>query len=144
MKKLVLFFVAVVLLAGLAAFCTLRWSEKRATAVSDVAAHRWLHNELKLTDEQHRALEPVEAKFAEQERALVEKLRVAKVSLARAIAEDKAYTPRVAVAVELVHGSMGDLQKASIEHIFEMRSVLTPEQGDKLLGLAQQALEHSP
>ena len=36
---------------------------------------------------------------------------------------------------------MGDLQKASIEHVFEMRTVLSPEQGDKLLALARKILE---
>jgi hypothetical protein len=39
---------------------------------------------------------------------------------------------------------MGDLQKASIKHVFAMRAVLSPEQGDKLLVLARQALEQSP
>lgn len=144
MKKVVLFFVAVVVVAGLAAFCTLRWSDSRAAAVNEVAAHRWLHQELQLTAEQHKALEPIEAKFAERERALSEQLRAAKLKLARVMAEDKAYTARVAAEVEMVHHCMGDLQKASIEHLFEMRTVLTPAQGDKLLGLAQQALDQSP
>jgi hypothetical protein len=55
--------------------------------------------------------------------------------------EEKGYGPRVAACVEVVHQRMGDLQKASIEHVFEMRSVLSPEQGDKLLTLAQKILE---
>jgi hypothetical protein len=66
------------------------------------------------------------------------------MELARAIKEDKAYTPRVAAAVEHVHHCMGDLQKTSIEHVFAMRAVLSPEQGEKLLSLAQRALEQSP
>jgi Spy/CpxP family protein refolding chaperone len=144
MKKIVGFFAAVVFVAGLAAVLTLRWSERRADAVSEVAAHRWLHQELQLTPEQHKALEPIEAKFAEQQRSLVEKLRLAKAQLARAMAEDKAYTPRVTAEVEMVHHCMGDLQKASIEHVFEMRTVLTPAQSEKLLSLAQQALEEAP
>ena len=39
---------------------------------------------------------------------------------------------------------MGELQKASIEHVFAMRSVLTPEQSDNLLELAQRTLEQVP
>lgn len=144
MKKIALFFAAVVVVAGLAAWGTLHWSESRASSASEVSAHRWLHQELNLTDEQHRALEPIETKFAARERSLTEQLNTAKMKLARAMAEDKAYTPRVAADVEMVHHCMGDLQKASIEHVFEMRSVLTPEQGDKLLTLAQRALEQSP
>lgn len=144
MKKVAGFFLAVALVAGLAAFCTLRWTESRVASVNDVAAHKWLHQELNLTEEQHKALEPVEAKFAETQMRLAGQLRTANQDLARLMAQDKTYTPRVAAAVEMVHHCMGDLQKASIEHIFEMRAVLTPEQGDKLLTLAQRALEQSP
>jgi len=89
-------------------------------------------------------LEPLESIFGERQRQLAEALREANRQLARAIAEDKGYTPRVNAAVEHVHHCMGDLQKASIKHVFAMRAVLSPEQGDKLLVLARQALEQSP
>ena len=144
MKNIVFFFVSVVVVAALSAFCTLHWSESRSATVNDVAAHKWLHQELQLTEAQHKALEPIEAKFAEKEHRLAEQLRAANLKLARVMAADKSYTPRVAAEVEMVHHCMGDLQKASIEHVFEMRAVLTPEQGDKLLGLAQHALEQAP
>ena len=67
----------------------------------------------------------------------------AKRALAHAMAEDKVYSPRVATAVESVHQRMGDMKRASIRHVFDMRTVLSPEQGDKLLTLAQRALEQS-
>lgn len=143
MKKIAVFFALVVAVAALAAFVTLRWTESRATP-NVVAAHEWLHRELKLTDAQHSALEPIEVKFAEKQHRLAGALHDANVQLARAMAEDKAYTPRVAAAVEHVHHCMGDLQKSSIEHVFDMRAELSPEQGDKLLVLAQKALEQSP
>ena len=38
---------------------------------------------------------------------------------------------------------MGELQKLSIQHIFEMKTVLTPEQFERLLHYAQQALENN-
>lgn len=143
MKKAILFLAAIAAVAALACYFTLSWSQHRVTA-DEVMSHDWLHRELKLTDAQLNALEPVEAKFGDRQKQLAAALRDANRQLARAIAEDKAYTPRVTAAVEHVHHSMGDLQKASIEHIFAMRAVLTPEQGDKLLVLAQQALEGSP
>ena len=141
MKKLVLFFVAVIAVAVAASWCTLHWTEPRNETVSDVAAHEWLHRELALTPAQHEALEPIEAKFTVRQRQLVDDLHAAQRALAHAIADDKAYTPRVAAEVERVHHCMGELQKASIEHVFDMRAVLTREQGDKLLALAQRALE---
>jgi Spy/CpxP family protein refolding chaperone len=143
MKKVLLFFALVIIVAGVAAFCATRWVENR-TVANDIAAHDWLHRELKLTDAQHEALKPIETKFAERQRGLAAALRDANVQLAKAMGEEKGYTPRVAAAVEHVHHCMGDLQKASIEHVFEMRAVLSPEQGDKLLRLAQQSLEQSP
>lgn len=143
MKKAILFLAAIAAVAALACYFTLSWSQRRVTA-DEVMSHEWLHRELKLTEAQLKALDPVEAKFGDRQKQLAAALRDANRQLARAIAEDKAYTPRVTAAVEHVHHSMGDLQKASIEHIFAMRAVLTPEQGDRLLVLAQQALEGSP
>jgi Spy/CpxP family protein refolding chaperone len=143
MKKITLFLAAIAAVAAIACYITMRVSQPPVTA-DDIASHEWLHRELKLTEAQHRALEPIEQGFGEKQRRLAEALREANRQLARGMAEDKAYTPRVTAAVEHVHHCMGDLQKVSIEHIFAMRTVLTPEQGDKLLVLAQQALEQSP
>lgn len=143
MKKVALFLSAIAVVAAIACYFTLRMAQPRVTS-DDIASHEWLHRELKLTEAQHQALEPIEQGFGDKQRRLAEALRDANRQLARAIAEEKAYTPRVAAAVEHVHHCMGDLQKVSIEHVFAMRAVLTPEQGDKLLVLAQQALEQSP
>jgi nickel and cobalt resistance protein CnrR len=143
MKKFALFLATIAAVAAVACYLTLRVSQPRVTP-DEVTSHQWLHRELKLTEAQLKALDPVEAKFGERQRALAGALRDANRQLARAIAEEKAYTPRVNAAVEHVHHCMGELQKASIEHVFAMRELLTPEQGEKLLTLAQQALEQSP
>lgn len=143
MRKILFFLAIIAVVAALAAYGTLRMSEHRVTT-DDVTSHEWLHQKLGLTAGQLKALEPVEAQFGDRQRKLAESLRDANRQLARAIAEDKAYTPRVTDAVERVHHCMGELQKASIEHVFAMRAVLSPEQGNKLLVLAQQALEQSP
>lgn len=143
MKKVALFLSAIAAVAAIACYLTMRVSQPLVTS-DDIASHEWLHRELKLTEAQHKALAPIEQSFGDKQRRLADALREANRQLARAIAEDKAYTPRVTAAVEHVHHCMGDLQKVSIEHVFAMRAVLTPEQGDKLLVLAQQALEQSP
>lgn len=143
MKKAVLLLLAVAAVAALACYTTLRFSKPHLTA-DEVTSHEWLHHELSLTDAQLKALEPVEAQFGQHQRQLADALRDANRQLAQAMAEDKAYTPRVAAAVEHVHHCMGDLQKVSIEHVFAMRAKLSPEQGDRLLELAQKVLEDSP
>ncbi len=143
MKKPLFFLLAVAIIAALSCFATLHLAQHRVTP-DEVTSHEWLHKELNLTRAQLKALEPTEAQFGDRQRQLAQALRAANRDLARAMAEDKAYTPRVAAAVEHVHHCMGELQKVSIEHVFAMRAVLSPEQGDKLLALAQQALEQSP
>lgn len=143
MKAILAYFAAVAAVAALAAFLTFRWVASRPPAhVAD--AHEWLHKELHVTAAQHKALEPIEARYAERERALREKMRQANRELAAAIAKSRAYSPEVAAAVEKVHQHMGELQKASLEHLFEMRTVLTPEQSERLFQLAHDALEKSP
>ncbi|MEO6005307.1 MAG: periplasmic heavy metal sensor [Opitutus sp.] len=143
MKRTILFLSAIALVAAVACLFTLRWSQRRAAA-DDFLSHDWLHHELNLTPAQVKSLEPIEARFAGRQRVLAAEMADANRQLARAMAEEKAFTPRVAGAVEHVHHCMGDLQKASIEHVFAMRTVLSPEQGDKLLDLAQKVLEQAP
>ncbi|HRE05707.1 MAG TPA: periplasmic heavy metal sensor [Opitutaceae bacterium] len=143
MKRLILFLAATAAVAALACYVTLHFTQHRVTP-DEVTSHEWLHQELKLTDEQLKALEPIEHTFGARQRQLADSLRDATRQLARVMAEEKAYTPRVSAAVEHVHHCMGDLQKTSIEHVFAMRAVLSPAQGDRLLELAQQALEQSP
>lgn len=142
MKTVILLFVTVVAVAAASSYLTLRLAT-RPTA-NDVDSHEWLHRELQLTPAEHEALEPTEAKFAAERQELAERLRAADRDLAKAIKEDGAYTPRVAKAVETVHHRMGELQKASIEHLFQMRAFLTPEQSDKLLRLTEEALVSNP
>jgi Spy/CpxP family protein refolding chaperone len=142
MRKTLFFLLAIALVAALATYGTLRWSHR--PTVDEVASHEWLHHELNLTEAQLKTLEPIEETFGEKQHQLAEALHDANRQLARAMAEDKAYTPRVTAAVEHVHHRMGDLQKASIEHVFAMRAELTPAQGDHLLSLAEKALEQSP
>jgi Spy/CpxP family protein refolding chaperone len=87
-----------------------------------------VHRELNLTSEQQRALETIETRYAAQKRALEDEMRAATGDIATAVSEDKANTPRVQAAVDRFHMAMGQLQHATIAHVFEMRAVLTPEQ----------------
>ena len=142
MKTIAGFFVVVVAVAALSSFCTLRWMESRQTRAVD--PHDWLHAELKITPAQHSALEPTETKFAEQNRLLRERMRAANHALAVAIRQGRPDSPEIAAAIGQIHLNMGELQKASIDHIFEMRKHLTPAQGEKLLQLAEQGLDVAP
>ena len=102
--------------------------------------HHWVHQQLNLTPEQDKALDAQEESFAARKKLLNEEIQQANVELATVMQQDKEYSPRVVAAVEKIHHAQSDLEKATLEHIFAMKSVLTPEQFDKLLKLTGDAL----
>jgi Spy/CpxP family protein refolding chaperone len=107
---------------------------------STVDGHEWIHKELDITPSEQKALESIEAKFAERKRNLMAEIRSANRELAEAIKQDQADSPRVSAAVEKIHHAQGKLQEATLEHVFEMKEVLTPEQYQKLLNLTADEL----
>lgn len=142
MKTILGFFVAVIVVAALASFGTLHWMGTRTDPAQN--AHEWLHTALKVTPAQHTALEPIEAQFAQQNRMHREQLQAANHELAQAIRRARPDSPEIAAAIKKIHIHMEEMQQASIDHLFKMRAVLTPEQGEKLLQLAEQGLDMSP
>lgn len=106
--------------------------------------HQWLHEQLNITDEQDENLVPIEEKFSLKKRELGNKILIANKELANAINRDRKYSDRVQTAVDKIHLAQGELQKATLEHLFEMHSVLTPEQSKKLNALTTDALTHNP
>ena len=48
--------------------------------------------------------------------------------LAEAIEAEHGYGPKVTAAVDHVHHVMGEMQKSTLEHLFEMRAVMNPDQ----------------
>ncbi len=143
MKAVPLVLAAVIAVAALSSFCTLRWIAARPQPLS-ADAHEWLHKELNVTPEQRQALAPVEAAYAQKELQFKQQMRAANHELAVLLDRSRAYTPEVAAAVQKIHDHMGEFQQATLRHVFTMRQMLTPAQGDKLTHLAQQALDQAP
>ena len=103
-------------------------------------AHAWIHTQLGITPAQEKALEPIEQRYAEQKKHYAEILRIANAELGRAILEDRSDSDRVKVIVANIHKAQGELQNATLQHIFEMMPVVTPEQYEKLLKMTSDAL----
>lgn len=141
-RRLLLF---VVLFAACAA-CAFYFSSYflRRSAAGPVNYHYWIHSELGLTAKQENELEPIEAKFARRRDELVALIREANEELAKALVADKGDSERVRAAVQKIHRAQGELQQAVLDHVFEMRPVLTPEQYDRLISLTAHALRESP
>lgn len=122
--------ITAILAAFVGAACAwgvLSWNEREATAPS---LHQVVHDQMDLTPAQSRQLEEIEARFAVERTRLEAEVRTANRELSDAIAQSRGDTPQVQAAVDHFHSAMGELQKATIAHVFEMRAVLTPEQAE--------------
>ena len=99
-----------------------------APAVPGAELHDVLHHKLRLDDGQQAQLELLEQRFAVQRRTLELELRADNARLAEAMEAEHGNGPRVAKAVDRSHAVLGELQKATLEHIFAMRQLLRPDQ----------------
>lgn len=115
---------------------------RRTRAPED--AHSWVHRQLAITPAQEQAIEAVEHRFAERKRDLLERIRLANMELGQAMLEAKAQSPQVTAAIRSIHDAQAELQQATIDHVFEMRAALRPDQYDKLLNLTANALYGTP
>ena len=93
-----------------------------------VELHSLLHDGLELDEAQRTKLETLESRFTVRRRALELELRADNARLADAIEAEHGNGPQVAAAVDRSHGSMGELQKETLNHMFAMRLILRPDQ----------------
>lgn len=103
--------------------------------------HTRLHRELDITAEQDPAIEVLERKFAARRAAITARIEAVNKELAGAMRESRGPSPRVSEAVKQNHEVQAELQQAVLDHVFEMRSVLRPDQYEKLIKLTAEALD---
>ncbi|HQS70364.1 MAG: heavy metal resistance protein [Novosphingobium sp. 28-62-57] len=90
--------------------------------------HQLMHDRLDLTAQQEAQIDQLEADFSNRRKALDAQLRQSNIALAKAIEAEQQIGPKVGAAVDASHMAMGELQKATLAHVFAMRAVLTPSQ----------------
>ena len=95
---------------------------------SETEVHKLLHEQLKLSPEQHSKIEALEKQHAIRKRAMELEMRAANARLAAAIEAEHGYGTQVTAAVDHIHHVMGEMQKETLQHLFAMRGALTPEQ----------------
>jgi Spy/CpxP family protein refolding chaperone len=136
--------VLAVLLAAVAgcigALAADRWNH----SASERSLHDFVHNELTLTAAQETELETIEAQFTAKRKQLELAARAANAQLALAMEQEHEYGPEVGAAIDEVHLRMGDLQKATVRHVFAMRSILTPVQRREFDRQISDALTRDP
>lgn len=90
--------------------------------------HAVLHDRLDLDADQARGLDILEREFAVQRRALEAEMRADNRRLAAAIQAEHRSGPAVEAAIDATHMTMGELQKATLAHVFAMRALLRDDQ----------------
>ena len=107
---------------------------------SETELHAVLHKDLKLSPQQHGKIDAIETRFAVRRKALEFEMRAANARLAEAIEEEHGNGPKVTAAIDHSHVVMGELQKETLEHLFAMRAVLSPEQAKRFDSTVVKAL----
>ena len=120
---------ATIALAGGTSLAILHWNRDHEHAAADF--HDWVHTNLELSDEQHDRLEPAEQRFEEKETALRARIAKASRSLALAIESEDRESPKIDSALKELNEAQAELQRATLDHFFDMKEVLEPEQFDK-------------
>lgn len=133
-----LLLIAAAVVASIACVLTARWTGGQHARHAD--AHHWIHTQLGLTAEQEKQLAPIEQRYDAQRRQFTEVIRNANTELAHALLADEGDSPRVKAAIAKIHDAQGQLQDATLRHVFEMKPILQPEQYSKLLNLTAKAL----
>lgn len=102
--------------------------------------HQWIHGQLNITADQEKTLEPLEEKFEYRQDELVAEIHAANHELSEALRRDKGNTTSVQAAMAKIQHIQGELQQAVLDHVFDMRTVLRPEQYERLVQLTAKAL----
>ncbi len=142
-SRILIFILLVAVVAGVACYVGCRLARQRGR-VDAIEQHYWIHQQLQLTKEQSAKLHDIEHRFSDRKNQLDEKIRAGVQVLAEALRTDKGDSPRVRDAVKQIHQAHGELQSAVLEHVFEMKPVLTTEQYDRLLQSTADALKAAP
>jgi hypothetical protein len=88
--------------------------------------HVLLHQVVPLDAAEEGRLDLKEKAFAARRDEISERMRTANARLSAAIQSDPRWSPEVDAISREVESAAGDLQRATLEHVFEMREGLDP------------------
>lgn len=117
-----------VLLAALAGFLGAVAAERWFAPAQPGGLHEFVHEQLELDAQQEDRLDRLEERYVIENAQRELAVRRANADLAAAMDNEHEYGPEVSAAIDGVHASMGEVQKATIRHAFAMRSILNEDQ----------------
>jgi Spy/CpxP family protein refolding chaperone len=90
--------------------------------------HEIVRRDIKLTPDQNKDVQAIEDKYYNQRTNLRAEVATANRELADALMSDMAFGRQAQQASNHVERGLGELQRATILYVLEVRDVLTPEQ----------------
>ncbi len=136
--------VAAILLAALAGSLGALAADRWFGAPEPQGLHDFVHDQLNLSSDQENRLDLLEQRFAIENAQLELAVRRANAGLAAAMDNEHEYGPEVRTAIDQVHASMGELQKATVRHAFAMRDILDENQQRQFDQQVARSLTGSP
>ena len=125
----------------LVSFLTAKWVMMGQSWEHDQPhGHQWLQQELDLTDEEMAAVNAFEPGYRAERQELLDEFNRRIEALAVLLRTTDAYSEEVTHAIHYLHEVHGDIQILSVEHYYDMLSVLPPEKRGALRDLAVNAL----
>jgi len=152
-QKTLYFGLGWVLLAGLTSVLVTRWMLTQSQhhqhghhpgtyGGSEQAFHEWMHEHLRLTNEQAQLLEPFELKFENERRRLRREIQSIGRELAQAVSVGSSMTPESEALLLRLNEAQSQLQRATLQHFFEMKEHLGADQQAKLSKWTHDSLLH--
>ena len=108
------------------------------------AVHAMSERGLKLTPAQQQSIAAIDARYSRKREALRAQISRANAEVADALALEMAFGPKAEQAINHLQSTVGDLQKATILYVLEVRETLTLEQKSVYDEKVVQALTAEP
>lgn len=99
----------------------------RQAAPRQANLHDIVHERFDLSAAEHLRLDAAEARYAQRRAAIENQIRVANAELAAVITANPELSQEVLQASNSVEAAAAELQRTTLQHIFEMRAALEPD-----------------
>jgi Spy/CpxP family protein refolding chaperone len=117
---------------GVASLCVRRSASGPAIDLNDTG---WLKRELKLTDAQSAAIEKLTKDYAAKVEHCCDLHCSARFTLGEELAKPQVDLVKTAACVDRMTAAQSDSEHATLEHILQVRAVLTPAQQQQYAAL---------
>jgi hypothetical protein len=142
MKRLLPLLAVIVVLATGVSFALMRWTMTRQPTSANLHDPNWLKRELKLTDAQTVEIEKAEVAFRKQLDAACAEHCAARMALGDEITKPDPVKCRA--AVEKMNAVQANSERATLEHILKVRSLLNEQQAQRYSTLIRDQVCNMP